>query len=79
MAEEDGTSWRLLFQKGTLFAVVVGAVIAALQHAVGIESIIYHSPIIFEKAGISTKRMAMVRLMRPHTHALSTALEPRIP
>ena len=57
---EDGSSWRLLLHKGTLFAVLVGAVLAALQHAVGIESIIYHSPIIFEKAGLRTKRHAMM-------------------
>ena len=57
---EDGSSWKLLLHKGTLFAVLVGAVLAALQHAVGIESIIYHSPIIFEKAGLRTKRHAMM-------------------
>jgi hypothetical protein len=58
--EETGSSWSMLMQKGTLFAVLVGAVLAALQHAVGIESIIYHSPIIFEKAGVGTKRHAMM-------------------
>ena len=31
-----------------------------LQHAVGIESIIYHSPMIFEKAGVESKRHAMI-------------------
>ena len=59
-AEEDSSSWRLLFKKGTRFSVLIGAVLAALQHAVGIESIIYHSPIIFEKAGIGTKKVAML-------------------
>ena len=59
-AEESGSTWSMLLHKGTLFAVLVGAVLAALQHAVGIESIIYHSPIIFEKAGIETKRHAMM-------------------
>jgi len=58
--EQDTSSWRMLLGKGTLFSVLVGAVLAALQHAVGIESIIYHSPIIFEKAGIGTKRLAMM-------------------
>lgn len=58
--EEDGTSWRLLLHRGTLFAVLVGVVLAALQHAVGIESIIYHSPMIFEKAGVESKRHAMI-------------------
>jgi len=58
--EERGASWSLLLKPATLVAVVVGAVLAALQHAVGIESIIYHSPILFEKAGIATKRTAMM-------------------
>ena len=58
--EERGASWSLLLKPATLVAVIVGAVLAALQHAVGIESIIYHSPILFEKAGIGSKRTAMM-------------------
>ena len=59
-SEERGSSWRLLLQPATVFAVLVGCVLAAMQHAVGIESIIYHSPIIFEKAGIRSKRSAIL-------------------
>jgi sugar porter (SP) family MFS transporter len=59
-AEESSSSWKLLLAPATLTAVLIGAVLAALQHAVGIESIIYHSPIIFEKAGVAAKRVAMM-------------------
>ena len=59
-AFEDGASWRLLLQKGTIVAVLIGIVLAALQHAVGIESIIYHSPMLFEKAGITKRSHAMM-------------------
>lgn len=59
--EEASSSWRqLLLRRGVVISVAIGAVLAALQHAVGIESIIYHSPIIFEKAGIKTKSSAML-------------------
>lgn len=58
--EESGGSWSLLLKPATLTAVLIGAVLAALQHAVGIESIIYHSPIIFDRAGIASKRLAIL-------------------
>ena len=67
--EEDGTSWRLLLHRGTLFAVLVGVVLAALQHAVGIESIIYHSPMLFEKAR-GQQRTQLIALAPPASHSL---------
>lgn len=57
---ERGSSWALLRQPATLAAVGVGLVLAVLQHAVGIESIIYHSPILFQQAGIVAKRSAIL-------------------
>jgi sugar porter (SP) family MFS transporter len=58
-AEESDASWSLLLRPATFTAVLIGIVVAALQHAVGIESIIYHSPILFEKAGVASKRAAI--------------------
>lgn len=57
---ERGSSWAVLRQPATLAAVGVGLVLAVLQHAVGIESIIYHSPILFQQAGIVAKRSAIL-------------------
>ena len=56
--KESGGSWVQLLQPATLIAVGVGCVLAMLQHAVGIESIIYYSPHIFETAGIASQRYA---------------------
>lgn len=55
---ERGSSWALLLQPATLAAVGVGLVLAVLQHAVGIESIIYHSPMLFRQAGVMAKKSA---------------------
>lgn len=49
--EEDKQGrWVELFEPATLCAVCVGMVVACLQHAVGIESIIYYSTKIFQQA-----------------------------
>ncbi len=57
--EDDKTGrWRELLEPATLCAVCVGMVVACLQHAVGIESIIYYSTKIFQQAGVSSKAKA---------------------
>jgi len=52
--------WSELVEPATLCAVVVGMVVACLQHAVGIESIIYYSTKIFQQAGVSSKSKAIL-------------------
>ena len=59
-AAEDGGSWSQLRKPSVLIAVGVGCILAILQHAVGIESIIYYSPHIFQKAGIASQRGAIL-------------------
>lgn len=52
--------WSELLEPATLCAVCVGMVVACLQHAVGIESIIYYSTKIFQQAGVSSKSKAIL-------------------
>ena len=54
MDEEDSGSWAEFLQPATACALAVGIVLAALQHAVGIESIIYYSTKIFHAAGFTS-------------------------
>jgi len=60
MDEEDSGSWSEFLQPATACALAVGIVVAALQHAVGIESIIYYSTKIFHAAGFTSPSMAIL-------------------
>ncbi len=61
IAVEKAVGWLdFIRRRSTLVSLSVGLVVACLQHAVGIESIIYYSPIIFRKAGVSSTRLAIL-------------------
>uniref|UniRef100_A0A7S0LIW5 Major facilitator superfamily (MFS) profile domain-containing protein n=1 Tax=Coccolithus braarudii TaxID=221442 RepID=A0A7S0LIW5_9EUKA len=58
--EEEEGSWLELLRPATFTALCVGTILAVLQHAVGIESIIYYSTKIFQQAGITSKSSAIL-------------------
>ncbi|KAL1523345.1 hypothetical protein AB1Y20_018290 [Prymnesium parvum] len=60
MEEEEEGTWADLFKRSTFPALLVGVTLAVLQHAVGIESIIYYSTKIFQQAGLVTKSSAIL-------------------
>ena len=59
-AEKSDGGLPAMLEPAVILSVAVGCVLSFLQHAVGIESIIYYSPHIFQAAGVASQRSAIL-------------------
>jgi sugar porter (SP) family MFS transporter len=59
LAKESGKSWREIFSPWLKTALFIGIGIMFVQQFVGINTVIYYSPVIFKNAGFASKTAAI--------------------
>lgn len=59
-AQHEGNRWQELFRPGIRVALLVGVGLALIQQFIGLNTVIYYSPIIFQVAGFRTANVAIL-------------------
>jgi hypothetical protein len=54
-------AWRELLRPGLRTALVVGVGLAIFQQLIGVNAVIYYTPIIFQDAGVSSANTAILQ------------------
>lgn len=74
VVSETKSEWALLLQPGILKAVIIGVAIAILGQFMGVNTVLYYGPSIFEKAGLSGGDSLFYQVLVGLVNTLTTVL-----
>lgn len=57
--EQENVDWKHLFKKQVRWITILAVIIASVEQATGIDSLVFYAPLILEKAGLASDRIAL--------------------